>query len=350
MKEFIVIMPEKPSSMLMSMLRCFVSNNKYTLVDNSAIALPNLKNKKILFVLELNTAGYNLGMMNIITKLFQKGHDSLQGSIGAILVHCGSDLYTKTSAQDLVFHANMLGCRFIGKPLVEAIGSLRNFLTLQKVIKAPLEEVCYEACKALAKRFFNQSTDKIKKPKLLALHSSNYSTSNTLTLWNMVKDNLSINSIEEIHIENGSVKDCIGCSYTMCKHYGDQESCFYGGIMVEELYPAILSSDGVVFICPNYNDAVSANISAVINRLTALFRSNKFYNKRLFAIIVSGSSGGDALAKQLISALNMNKSFSLPPYFAIMETANDKDAIKKVENIYQRARLFAQNIENELVK
>ena len=62
-------------------------------------------------------------------------------------------------------------------------------------------------------------------------------------------------------------------------------------------------------LCANYNDALSANLTACVNRLTALFRQTRFYDKRLFGLVVSGYSGGDLLARQLISALNMNKSF-----------------------------------------
>lgn len=37
------------------------------------------------------------------------------------------ELYTKDAARDLVFAANQAGCAFLGRPLVEATGSLRNF-------------------------------------------------------------------------------------------------------------------------------------------------------------------------------------------------------------------------------
>ena len=76
-------------------------------------------------------------------------------------------------------------------------------------------------------------------------------------------------------------------------------------------------------LCPNYNDALSANLTVFINRLTALFRQTRFYDKALFALVVSGYSGSDLVARQLISAMNMNKSFYLPGRFALLETAND---------------------------
>lgn len=55
-------------------------------------------------------------------------------------------------------------------------------------------------------------------------------------------------------------------------------------------------------LCPNYNDALSANLTAFINRLTSLFRTTRFYDKALFAVVVSGYSGSDIVAEQLIAA------------------------------------------------
>lgn len=118
--------------------------------------------------------------------------------------------------------------------------------------------------------------------------------------------------------------------------------------MVEEIFPEIEKADAIVWICPNYNDSVSANLMAVINRLTALYRRTKFFDKTLFGIIVSGNSGSDSVAKQLIGALNINKSFRLPPHFAIMATANNPGDIKAVPGIEEKARLFAQNMLREI--
>jgi len=118
--------------------------------------------------------------------------------------------------------------------------------------------------------------------------------------------------------------------------------------MVEEILPAIESSDAVVWICPNYNDSISANLMAVINRLTALYRKTKFFDKSVFGIIVSGNSGSDSVAKQLIGSLNINKSFRLPPYFALMATANDPGSIRKVPGIEEKARIFAENLIKEI--
>ena len=145
-------------------------------------------------------------------------------------------------------------------------------------------------------------------------------------------------------LRNGTVPDCNGCSYTACLHFGEQGSCFYGGPMVEEVYPAVRRCDALVMLCANYNDALSANLTACVNRLTALFRQTRFYDKRLFGLVVSGYSGGDLLARQLISALNMNKSFFLPPHFCLLETANERGSLIRLPGIRNTAAAFAREM------
>ena len=118
--------------------------------------------------------------------------------------------------------------------------------------------------------------------------------------------------------------------------------------MSEEVYPAVRQADALILLCPNYNDALSANLSAFINRLTALFRQTRFYDKAVFALVVSGYSGGDILARQVISAMNMNKSFYLPPHFALIETANLPGEAMALPGIEDRLTEFAQNIQKTL--
>ena len=100
-------------------------------------------------------------------------------------------------------------------------------------------------------------------------------------------------------------------------------------------------------VCPNYNDAVSANITAFINRLTAVFRTHDFSRKRVFALVISGYSGGDIVAEQIIGAMNFNKNFILPGNFALVETANNPGSILSVENLEEKAAAFARRIDGK---
>ena len=118
--------------------------------------------------------------------------------------------------------------------------------------------------------------------------------------------------------------------------------------MVKKVYPAILKCDTLVLVCPNYNDAVSANITAFFNRLTALFRTNDFSCKRVFALVVSGYSGGDIVAEQIIGAMNCNKNFILPGKFALIEAANDPRSILERDGIDERASEIAGRIVGRL--
>ena len=333
------------SERLDKMLEFSISEYDYhiiTKVDD----MNDLQNKRILFAIELGNSGINIEHMTMLTKIRLSGSDFMHKSIGGIIISSDNELFSRSVARQTIFYANMAGCMFPGKPLSEATGSLRNFSTQQIITEgsASLEDILMLDCKNVVDRIMKKKDSNIRNPKILALYSGNYKSSNTYALWNMVKENLQDCQINEIHIENGSVVDCKGCSYKACKHYSKSTNCFYGGIMVEEIYPAIIDCDVLMMLCPNYNDSITANMSAVINRLTALYRKTKFYDKYFYSIIVSGFSGSDIVAQQLISALNINKTFMLPPQFAFMETANNPGDVEKIEGIREKAKEFAMRI------
>lgn len=344
-----VIRPKEISDLLDRMLQSAIQDNFYEEITDWS-AMPDFHNKKLLIAVELNEAGYCLPILKMISELYKRGKSSLEGASAALLVHSANDLNTKSAATDIIFQLNMLGCHFPGHPLVEAVYRLDNFKTWQKTLPQSLEEICLDQAAKLVQRLMEFNPRQLDAPYIVALHSSSSHTSNTLALWNKVKTGLTGCKIEELHVENGTVMDCKGCSFKTCLHYSKQSSCFYGGVVVEEIYPAIEKADAVVWICPNYNDAVSANVSAVINRLTALYRKTSFSDKALFAVVVSGNSGSDSVAMQLLDSLCINKGFYLPGYFCIMATANDPGAIHTVENIDQAASLYAANMSSVLQK
>lgn len=343
MNELTVLIPGEISERLQNMLDYSIKGYDYNIINN--LDGIQLKDKRILFAIELGETGINIDLFKMLEKIKSSGTEFMKNSYGSVLVNSSNELFSRDVARKTILYANMAGCMFPGRPLSEATGSLKCFNTKQKIFPhLSLEEICLEDCRNVVERLMSFKKEKPSNPKILTLHSSNYRTSNTLSLWNMVKENLAGYDISEIHIENGSVRDCKGCPYKACKHYSQSNNCFYGGIMVEEVYPAIIDCDILIMLCPNYNDSISANLSAAINRLTALFRKVKFYDKFLYSIIVSGFSGSDIIAQQLISSLNINKTFMLPPNFALMETANDFGEIEKIENIKEKAAEFAENI------
>lgn len=347
MKKLYIMMPGSISKVLENMAEAAAGDSAYEVIRDSH-HIPDLRNSRLLFAAELNNIGTNMYIMEMLSQLYDRGIDSLSGSCGAVLVHSKNELYTKSAARNIIFLANRLGCDFLGHPAMEATGNLENLRTWQKRMDLSLEEICFKLSRELGCRLLEYNPQQIENPNILALHSSYRKTSNTLELWHMTAKNLAQCSVNELHVENGDVLDCKGCSYKTCIHYGMQNSCFYGGVMVKNILPAIQKADAVVWVCPNYNDALSANLTAVINRLTALYRTSSFYNKSLFSVVVSGNSGSDSVVKQLIGALNINKGFRLPPGFAITATANDTGEIKKISGIKEKARDFANHIMSQI--
>lgn len=317
------------------------------LLTAEALAETDLQDRKIIFAVCLSEAGVNLEYYRML-EYFRKNPGCMKGSQGVILVDGSGELFTKSLGRRLAFSANMAGCTFPGRSFVEATGSLYNYQTLSRVNSVSCEEAYAMQVKALVRRILDYVPQKSCSRNILAVHASSRKNSNSLLLWEMIKSSLSDpsgeRSIREISLRNGQMTDCRGCRYETCLHYGEQGRCFYGGVMTEQVYPAIISCDTLIMICPNYNDAVSANITAFINRLTSIFRTNDFSEKRVFALVVSGYSGGDIVAEQLIGALNFNKGFLLPGNFALVETANDPGSILQIDGIGGKAAGFAAEI------
>ena len=322
----------------------------YKLVENlEEFQNTDFTNKRIIFALSLGESGVNLTWYQILKSIRLNPH-CFKGSIAGVIVDGKSELYTKDAARHLVFSSNASGCTFIGRPLVEATKDLQNYNILAENQQLSKQEAYEEQSRDLVQRLQAFSLHGKAKPKLLVLHAGNYAKSNSLVLWQMVEKQLTNIEIKEVSLRNGEIYDCIGCPYNMCLHYGEKNFCFYGGVVVEQVYPAMIECDGLMMVCANYNDALSANLAAFINRMTAPFRSNDFTGKMLFSIVVSGYSGGDLVAQQLISGINMNKSFVLPPNFALLETANDPGSILKVPDINEKAARFGESMNMYLTK
>lgn len=303
----------------------------------------DVRGRRILFALHLGSTGVNLEYYRFLDYI--RSHTGcMEGCTGGLIVDGSSELYTKSAARELVLAANMAGCTFVGRPLVEGTKSLDNFTIVAQNMGTDNFDAYKKSGRILAEQILAFEMPKFKKPNLLVLHASSHKTSNTFAVWNEVKKYLEGFEITEIGLRNGAISDCAGCPYKMCLHFGEQGSCFYGGVIVDDVYPAVKKANAVVMLCPNYNDALSANLTAFINRLTALFRTIQFYDKALFAVIVSGYSGSDIVARQLIAAMNMNKTFYLPGNFTMMETANNAGTALKLPGIEERIELFAENI------
>ncbi len=307
-----------------------------------------LKGKRIIFAISLSEAGVNMEYYRLL-EFFRARPDFLEGAAGGIVVDGQGEFFTKALARRLAFTINAAGCTLPGRPLVEATGSLGNFHVLSGVTGESPETVYAMQMESLVRRVmdfdFSDTAAAGDKLKILAVHASSRKTSNTLLLWDKVRKNLEDRAeITEISLREGNLQECRGCGYEQCFHFGENGKCFYGGIMTEQVYPAIINCDVLVMICPNYNDALNANLTAFINRLTSIFRVHDFSRKRMYALVVSGYSGGDIVSEQIIGALNFNKGFILPGRFVMNETANDPMSILEISDIDRQAEVFADNI------
>ncbi|MBQ3134543.1 MAG: NAD(P)H-dependent oxidoreductase [Oscillospiraceae bacterium] len=309
------------------------------------MALPSdLRGQRLLFAIPVGKFGINPAYQQLLLTL-RSQPDLLAGCTAGLIVDGEVELYTKSTATELTLAANLAGCAFVGRPLVEGTGSLANLRVQADNLGCTPEQAYRTAALKLVQRVRSYSPVRKTRPEVLVLHASSHHISNTLDLWDSVAQRLAGRcTITEIGLRNGTVFDCSGCPYTMCLHFGEQGGCFYGSVMQDEVYPAVRRADAIVMVCPNYNDAISANLTAFVNRLTALFRQTRFYDKALFAIVVSGYSGGDIVTRQLIGGLNMNKSFHLPGRFALIETANAPGEARLLPGVETRLDAFTQTI------
>ena len=202
-----------------------------------------LTGRRLLFVVSLDEGGVNRGFYDLLAHL-RTHPNCLDRCVGSVLVDAPGDLYTKAAGRDLVLAANLAGCAFVGRPLVEGTGDLRNFTVQARNAGCSLEAAYHLATADLVERVLAFSRPRLERPKLLALHASSRATSNTLALWGLVRTRLEERcDITEICLRNGTLEDCAGCPYTTCLHFGEQGGCFYGGVMVQEVYPAIREAE-----------------------------------------------------------------------------------------------------------
>lgn len=304
----------------------------------------DLRGKRVLFALSTDEGGMDGPTLALLRRL-RLEKDAMQGSCAAVLLDGAGELYTKQLAQDVVFAANGTGCAFMGKPLVEGTGSLYNQHILAARLGLTPEQTYRTRARGLVRRLETFQPPRFRRPRLLMLHASESGRSSTLWMGREICRRLSdACEITELSLRNGTIHDCRGCSYRTCLHFAENGGCFYGGAISETVLPAIRDCDAMLFLCPNYNDAVGANISALFNRLTSLLLQSELYDKYLFGIVVSGYSGGDLVARQLLGAMCLNKTAMLPPRFCLLRTANDLPTAQHAPDTAQCLDEFARRI------
>jgi len=297
-----------------------------------------------IFVIQLDELGGNNEFHNWLLSKKRESPSYFDKSIVGLIIKSDCVYYTKKFASNIVFLLNEMGARILGHSVIEFIKNYENLKKWELAENLSTEGVIQLMVRRLLNRISEYSYTKKEVPKILVLHAGTHEKSNTLALWRMVRQHIPHDNITEFHVEEGTAIDCYGCSFDTCTYYSTHNSCLYGGVITEELLPLIEASDVIVWICPNYNDAISAKLSAVINRLTVLYRRVSFNEKKIYTLIVSANSGSDSVASQLIDALIINKGFQLPPNFALTALASDQGSILKVPSIEKESESFAQRL------
>ena len=132
--------------------------------------MEDLQNRRLLFAVALDPSGCNLAYYGMLRAL--RGSDTLlRGSVAGVIVTGVGEFYTKDVARDMVFAANQAGCAFLGRPLVEATGSLRNF-RIQAQIGGVDEKTAFRLAvreliarlEALTRRIHRGSSGSVPKP------------------------------------------------------------------------------------------------------------------------------------------------------------------------------------------
>ena len=126
-----VLLPENPySGPLRAMLEPMLPEG--SVIRRPEDGMENLENRRLLFAVALDPSGCSLAYYGMLQAL--RGCDTLlRGSVAGVIVTGVGEFYTKDVARDMVFAANQAGCAFLGRPLVEATGSLRNFRTQAQI-------------------------------------------------------------------------------------------------------------------------------------------------------------------------------------------------------------------------
>ena len=349
MREELYVVRLGSSDRLERLLRYALEGREVTTLPLEALT-KGVYDARILFAVAVDALGVDEEFLRALRILRGSG-ECLRGCVATLIVDGADELYTKSAAQELALAANMAGCTFPGKPLVEGTGSLYNQHILASRLDLSWEETYFTRSRDLVGRLMDYEPLRFAAPKILMVHASDNRRSNTVWLGRELLARLPEHfTSREISLQNGTIHDCRGCSYAACLHYAQSDTCFYGGAISQEVLPAIRECDAMLFLCPNYNDAVSANIMALFNRMTNLLVQQELMDKYLFGVVVSGYSGSDLVARQLLGALCFNKTVTLPPQFCMMETAHDPGSAKKLSGVEARLDAFAAHMTKVLQK
>lgn len=320
-----IIRSERPDELLDKLLEHFLADHSFG-TDKTVLA----------FSLD------EFGRDDTLYDYLRRHPRSLQSGSASLIVTSPSELYTKEFAKEIIHLLNQRGVEFPGHSLIEALPGLKNMRKWGDFLQTDRLSALYHQAASAGARLAAYQPSVVSK--LLVLHAnSRPERSNTMQFFRRVQERLAIDYVT-VEILDEHITDCAGCSYTTCGYYSSIQSCYFGGLFTEKILQQIDQAGAVLLLAPNYNDALSAKMMAIVNRLSVLYRRGPFYDKYLFALVVSGNSGSDSVARQMIGAYNINKGFRLPARFYQQAIANDPGEIGHDEELDAKADGFAANL------
>ena len=168
-----VLLPENPYSReLLALLTPLLPPDSQ--IRDPDAGLEGLAGQRLLFALALDESGCSESGYRMLMTL-RRSQTLLEGCVAGLVVTGRGELYTKDAARDLVFAANQAGCAFLGRPLVEATGSLRNF-RVQAQIGGTDEETAFRAAVSELLERLTAWEGPAPVGRVLALHASQRST------------------------------------------------------------------------------------------------------------------------------------------------------------------------------
>ncbi len=318
MAKITIIYSNQSEAKWLNWLKSCVKVSSEVIWENSLSlqSVDHIQTDALIIICDLNEIGRDEGIDQLVKEWRSQ---SLKGKTIGLICRTKNDWHTKTYSRSMALIMNDLGAVVLGKALVEILPDYHNFSAWKKSSDMSLEDIARSRISDLVLRMTEFTFKKEKKPKLLVIHSCSEKTSNTLALWRLaeasIKEKVPDMAIVERYLARGSVTDCIGCDYNICIDEAKKLSCVVGGQFVDEIMPSLEWANAVVWLCPNYNDTISADLIAVINRMSGFYRTRDLSHKCVYAVIVSGNSGTDAVANQLLGSLSLNKGYMLPPSF-----------------------------------
>jgi multimeric flavodoxin WrbA len=100
---------------------------------------------------------------------------------------------------------------------------------------------------------------------------------------------------EIVPLGDYQIRTCRGCKVCFIK---GEEFCPLKDdrdVLIEKM----MTSDGVVFACPNYSFQVSAQLKLFLDRLGFVFHRPRFFGKAFTSIVAQGFYGGDKIVSYL---------------------------------------------------